>query len=516
MQDFEENKQFVRRTSTEGVNIPSSEIRRPQTPPTRAPMQNTGNRSGGQINTKVQNGGVARPQSAQMQNRTQPQGQRQSAPRPQNVRRPMYDVPKRTPAIKKQKEGGESFLLNALIFVAMLVGLLAIGLLFITTSLRSTAEKAPEAYTVIYGDEDTTAPTLISGNSMYLNMSSLAKFLNFTVSGDKNNLRYEADETEYIEFTVSSNSAVINGDGVVMSASVIEDDEGDIFIPADFVEEYFFGLEISKDEEKLTYTITREETNESTDEKPVYEKITFKVKGSISIGNVTEDPDFGEIAPPTFSTDLSEYEEYMNPADRDAFLILVNKTEHIDSTYLPENLISVENTRKDRAKEQMVEYAAKALEAMFIELKAAGYTDVSVTSAYRSYNKQTSLFNTYLAREMANNPALTEEEARNIVLTYSAYPGTSEHQTGLCCDMHNLSSADVKFAEKEAYTWLKENCHNFGFIIRFPEDKTEITGYSFEPWHYRYVGRFHATRMNKLGMCLEEYIEYLEKADENE
>ena len=515
MQDFEENKQFVRRPPQESVNIASGEIRRPQTPPqSRAPMQNAANRSG-QINTRPQNGGVARPQGVQMQGRPQPKVG-QAAQRPQNVRRPMYEVPKKTPAPKKKKQGGESVLLNALIFVAMLVGLLAIGLLFITTSLRSTPEKAPEAYTVIYGDEDVTATALVSGKTMYLNMSSLARFLGFTVSGDKNSLRYEADETEYIEFTASSSSAVINGDGVVMSAPVIEDENGDIFIPSDFVEEYFFGIEISKDEEKLTYTISREETNESTDEKTVYADITFKVKGSISIGSVTEDPDFGEIAPPTFQKDLSAYEEYMNPADRDAFLILVNKTEHIDSTYLPENLISVENTRKDRAKEQMTEYAAKALEAMFIELKAAGYTDVSVTSAYRSYNKQTSLFNTYLAREMSNNPSLSEAEARNIVLTYSAQPGTSEHQTGLCCDMHNLSSADVSFANKAAYTWLKENCHKFGFIIRYPEDKTEITGYSFEPWHYRYVGRFHATRMKDLGMCLEEYIEYLEKAYENE
>jgi D-alanyl-D-alanine carboxypeptidase len=114
---------------------------------------------------------------------------------------------------------------------------------------------------------------------------------------------------------------------------------------------------------------------------------------------------------------------------------------------------------------------------------------------------------------MKNNPSLTEAEAKEIVLTYSAFPGTSEHQTGLCCDMHNLPSAGVAFANKEAYTWLKENCHKFGFIIRFPEDKTDITGYSFEPWHYRFVGRYHATRMYNLGMCLEEYVEHLAKAN---
>ena len=76
--------------------------------------------------------------------------------------------------------------------------------------------------------------------------------------------------------------------------------------------------------------------------------------------------------------------------------------------------------------------------------------------------------------------------------------------------MHNLPSASQRFAEKDAYKWLIENAHKFGFILRFPEDKEEITGYSFEPWHYRFVGRYHAAEMYRLGMCREEYVAYLE------
>ena len=75
--------------------------------------------------------------------------------------------------------------------------------------------------------------------------------------------------------------------------------------------------------------------------------------------------------------------------------------------------------------------------------------------------------------------------------------------------MHNLSSASQRFANEEAYTWLIENCYKFGFILRFPEGKEDITGYSFEPWHYRFVGRYHASEMHRLDMCLEEYIAYL-------
>lgn len=79
--------------------------------------------------------------------------------------------------------------------------------------------------------------------------------------------------------------------------------------------------------------------------------------------------------------------------------------------------------------------------------------------------------------------------------------------------MHNLPGADVSFANQEVYKWLRENAWKFGFILRFPEDKTEITGYSFEPWHYRFVGRYHAQKIHKGGLCLEEYLQsYLSTA----
>ena len=146
---------------------------------------------------------------------------------------------------------------------------------------------------------------------------------------------------------------------------------------------------------------------------------------------------------------------------------------------------------------------------MFIEMRAAGFDDVSVTSAYRSYARQKELFASYTNQEMAKNPALTREQAEAIVVTYSNRPGTSEHQSGLAADLHNLPAADQAFAEKDAYKWLSENAWKFGFIERYPKNKTEITGVSFEPWHYRFVGRYHALRIKQSGMCLEEYIDSL-------
>ena len=138
-------------------------------------------------------------------------------------------------------------------------------------------------------------------------------------------------------------------------------------------------------------------------------------------------------------------------------------------------------------------------------MNAAGYTDVSVTSAYRSYEEQESLYYSYVQSEMSSG--LSEEEAMAQVDTYSARPGTSEHQTGLCCDMHNLPSADQSFADQPVYSWLKENAWKFGFIERFPKGKDEITGYSFEPWHYRFVGRKAAAAIYSRGITLEDYLE---------
>lgn len=218
---------------------------------------------------------------------------------------------------------------------------------------------------------------------------------------------------------------------------------------------------------------------------------------------------------PSFTADLSAYEEYMNPPDRDAYLTLVNATHPLASDFIPADLTDLVNTRGDgRAMQKMSLYAAKALEALFIEAKAenqltvnqkSGYP-LSVMSAYRSYAYQSSLFSHYTDNEMARNPALTREQAEAITVTYSNRPGTSEHQLGLCVDMHDLSGADVSFKNSASYPWLSENAWKFGFILRYPEDKVSETAVSFEPWHYRYVGRYHAKKIHDAGLCLEEYI----------
>ena len=95
------------------------------------------------------------------------------------------------------------------------------------------------------------------------------------------------------------------------------------------------------------------------------------------------------------------------------------------------------------------------------------------------------------------------------MLTYSARPGTSEHQTGLCMDLIVGGAnpvLDESFADHACYRWLVENAHKFGFILRFPKGKETVTGYSYEPWHYRFVGVEAATEIYRRGITLEQYL----------
>lgn len=204
--------------------------------------------------------------------------------------------------------------------------------------------------------------------------------------------------------------------------------------------------------------------------------------------------------------------DYIN-TENSEYLVLLNKTHPSGEHYCPPDLTRVDSELTLYGKEvELRLYAAKAAEAMVKEMHAQGYTDIVITSGYRSYAYQQSLFNTYIGQEMAAHPDWTEAQARQMVLTYSAAPGTSEHHTGNAIDLisTNYVSLDETFAQNPAYEWLQNNAHRFGFILRYPADKTDITGYSYEPWHYRFVGAAAATEMHERGITLEEYLGILE------
>ena len=213
-----------------------------------------------------------------------------------------------------------------------------------------------------------------------------------------------------------------------------------------------------------------------------------------------------------YHIDMTPYKTYINTQNSE-YLVLLNKTHPSGQSYCPPDLVSLNSELTLYSKDvQLRKYAAMATEALVLELHALGYIDIVVTSGYRSYARQQSLFYTYIEQEMAAHPDWSEQQAREYVLTYSAAPGTSEHHTGDSIDLISTSYVvlDESFAQNPAYDWLKDNAHHFGFILRYPQDKTHITGYSYEPWHYRFVGVKAATEMYEKGLTLEEYLDILD------
>lgn len=206
-------------------------------------------------------------------------------------------------------------------------------------------------------------------------------------------------------------------------------------------------------------------------------------------------------------SDLSEYEPFMNPTGsmKDSFLVLVNEDRKAPADSVPGDLTDVIYTSYTKPTQQMRLYAAKALEALFIEMYARGFYNMAVYTGYRSYEYQASLFEEAVQTALSDNPELTREEAELVARKTEFRAGESEHQTGLAADMDTFGSFSMTFAETDEFAWLSANAWKFGFILRYPEDKTTLTGEPFEPWHFRYVGRYHAKIMHDSGLCLEEY-----------
>lgn len=142
--------------------------------------------------------------------------------------------------------------------------------------------------------------------------------------------------------------------------------------------------------------------------------------------------------------------------------------------------------------------AREAFNEMNVEAIKAGY-ELDAFSTYRSYDRQVELYNNYVARD-----------GKVAADTYSARPGFSEHQTGLAFDIGEVGNsadyADDRFGETEAGKWLAAHAHEYGFIMRYPQGKAKITGYKYESWHFRYVGKKIATEIYKENSTLEEYL----------
>lgn len=186
-----------------------------------------------------------------------------------------------------------------------------------------------------------------------------------------------------------------------------------------------------------------------------------------------------------------------NPDD---ILVVANKERNLPKNFKPKDLVIPDVPfpfEENIEKKYMRKEAAEALEKMFEDAKAQNI-HLYAQSGYRSYERQKAVF-------ASNVKRLGEEQAKRV----SATPGQSEHQTGLAMDVTSPRinyQLIVDFEQTPEGQWVIENAHKYGFIIRYPKGKEAITGYDYEPWHLRYVGKEHARYIKENGLTLEEYL----------
>lgn len=178
-------------------------------------------------------------------------------------------------------------------------------------------------------------------------------------------------------------------------------------------------------------------------------------------------------------------------------LVLVNKLHAVSKKYMPTDMVAIDGKYTTNQGLEMKADAYKAFKKMRKAAKADGVS-FKICSAYRSYETQKWLYQNYLST--------MGKELRDI---RSAAPGRSEHHTGYAIDITAKSmgwTLSQEFANTSEGKWIKKNCAEYGFIIRYPKGKTDITGYDYEPWHLRYVGVDVAKEITEKDVTLEEYL----------
>ena len=208
-----------------------------------------------------------------------------------------------------------------------------------------------------------------------------------------------------------------------------------------------------------------------------------KISHIVSIVNVCADEDYYD-KDTVKKTDISKKE-----------LMLVNKFNYLDENYAPDDIVKV-SMQFAYGDNEIKKEVYEKFRSMYNDAKKEGLYLI-ITSSYRDYNFQKELWDSY-----ANQKG--DEWADSV----SARAGYSEHQTGYTLDIVTYKANMSSFEKTDEFKWLQDNAYKYGFILRYPKDKEDITGYSYESWHYRYVGKDVATKIKKLGITFDEYYAY--------
>jgi D-alanyl-D-alanine carboxypeptidase len=218
--------------------------------------------------------------------------------------------------------------------------------------------------------------------------------------------------------------------------------------------------------------------------------VIFIVLGIMTYRTIKVDLQIGELTLPI------AFQSEKQKADTSAEwnLILVNCNHYIPDNYQVE-LTQLSNGKKVDSR------IYPELQQMFNDARSEGLS-LFVREGYRTTEDQQRIMDDKIKEY--ENQEYSKKEAKKMAEEYVAIPGTSEHQLGLSVD---INADTTKCSSDKVYQWLDENAYKYGFVKRYPSDKTDITGISNEPWHYRYVGKDAAKTMKEKNLCLEEYLE---------
>ena len=402
----------------------------------------------------------------------------------------------------------------AVLFVVLTIVLLiaVIGALVFMVYKTNLGKPSKKDFTVSLGDNEITMPykKSVTDGVFYFDMRLIADYTGLIVSGEEGNIKFSCPDGTYVRFEDGKDTATVNGtrvflDGTAKISPKTKDSKGECLVPFTFIQKLL--------------------SNPVVDTSPAVKAIWNKNNNTVIIRQVVYQ-ETGEPLPMSFSPDCFDLAEnvsmqyYESVYPELAFAcqkmtLLVNKNNPLDATYAPEGLLSLSETQCPYAEGRefsVVSNAARALEAMITDLnkhleETQAGEKIIVTSAYRSYDYQVKIFEKYVTDYMVAKNA-SREDAEAYVLKTSAKPGQSEHQSGLCVDLieHGKINLSEEFGDTNAFTWLFENAYKYGFILRYPSGKESITGYDYEPWHYRFVGIDAATVIHEDNICLEEYL----------
>ncbi len=402
------------------------------------------------------------------------------------------------------------------IFVAstLLLLLVILGVLCFMLYKNSLGKPSTDDFSVTLGDEKFTVPykSAMRDDVFYFDLRLISDYADLVVSGGEGNMKFTCPDGTYVRFEHGKDTATVNGVRVLLggTAEIIPQDKesaAKCFVPFDFIEKLFshkvvgdrvsLGIVFSNKDNKIK--IKRIVYNESGNPLP----ISFSPNCFESAERKTADA-YSDMYPEL--TYLSS-----------KLTTLVNKNNPLGNSYVPRDLLSLDELGCPVTRDQeffLVADAAYALCDMLRELNASlsAKEQVSVTSAYRSYEYQINLYDSYV-EELMEKQHLSKAEAEEKANKTSARPGYSEHQSGLCVDLIRRGDIALNegFEDTPAFGWLKENAHRYGFIVRYPRSKDSITGYDYEPWHFRFVGIDAATVIYEDNICLEEYLAVNEK-----